>query len=88
MQSQEEVERICYDNVLAQAERHMEGAGVRTSGRCRECAHCAWGSDHLDVSKWIRDKLVDTVGICEADDGPYIVELDSEHGDECWEEAL
>lgn len=87
MQSQAEVESICYDNVLREAERHMEEEPPK-SGRCRQCRHCVWGLGHVDVSPENQRMVEDKLGICTYEDGdPYIVELDSEHDEGCWEEA-
>lgn len=86
MQTQEEVQGICYDAILAQADRHMdEGEAVRC-GTCRECAHCMWGLDHMDVESTLAEGLVELVGICDGGMTPCIVELDSEHDEGCWEE--
>lgn len=88
MQTQQEVESICYDAILAQAERHMQEVEGEPSpcGRCRDCAYCSWGIDHVDVGAPLADMLVDSVGICDYEMTPRIVELDSEHDEGCWEE--
>ena len=86
MQTQEEVERICYDVVLAQAERHMDEGEPRTCGTCRDCSHCTWGIDHMDVSAALAEVLAGSVGICDGGESLCIVELDSEHDEGCWEE--
>lgn len=87
MQTREEVESICYDAILAQAERHMEEGEPRLCGKCRDCAHCHWGGNHMDVSVPLAVALVWLVGICDRDPSLLIVELDSEHDEGCWEEA-
>ena len=88
MQTQEEVERICYDAVLEQAERHMQEVEPRSCGTCRDCAHCVWGIDHVDVGASLAEVLAESVGICDGGMTPCIVELDSEHDEGCWEERI
>lgn len=87
MQTQEEVQGICYDAVLAQAERHMEEREPMLRGKCRDCAYCRWGIDHVDVSAPLAEVLEESVGICDGGMSLCIVELDSEHDEGCWEEA-
>lgn len=88
MQTREEVESICYDAILAQAERHMEETEPRSCGMCRECAHCNWGIDHVDVSAPLAEVLAESVGICDGGMPLCIVDLDSEHDEGCWEERI
>ena len=90
MQTREEVESICYDAILAQAERHMQEVEGEPSpcGRCRDCAHCHWGIDHIDVSAPLAEVLEESVGICDGGTPLCIVELDSEHDEGCWEERV
>lgn len=84
MQTQQEVESICYSNILAQAERHMGLIEPRTSGTCRDCVYCVWGTDHVDAGACLTKMLVDSVGICTESDSPCMVELDIEHDEGCW----
>lgn len=87
MQTQEEVQSICYDAILAQAERHMQEGEPRSCGKCRDCAHCLWGIAHVDVGAYLAEILAGSVGICVCGTPPCIVDLDSEHDEGCWEEA-
>lgn len=86
MQTQEEVQGICYDAILAQAERHMNEGEPMLCGTCRDCAHCHWGIDHVDVGAPLAEVLAESVGICDGGTSLCIVELDSEHDEGCWEE--
>ena len=79
MQTQEEVECLCYQNVLDEAEEHMNPKG----GVCRDCASC-----HRYVFDAAPNELADELnvnyGICTYDE-VKLVNLDEFHlWEDCW----
>lgn len=84
MQTNDQVQSICYQNVLAEAERHM--SDHPEGGMCRDCANCVQRC--FDAApRSIADELTTRYGIC-SESSPYLVELDEWHDwDECWMEA-
>lgn len=85
MQTQEEAERVAYQNVLAEAERHMNGESV-TGGKCWQCDHFHEIQASDDLPPGLARQL-GFCGACVADGTLTIVDRSEEHSaDECWEE--
>ena len=86
MQTQEQAERVAYQNVLDEAERHMS-AQEPCGGKCWQCDnyHEIQVSDELPNAL---ARMLDFCGACVADDGCVtIVDRSEWHSvDECWEE--
>ena len=86
MQTQEEAERVAYQNVLAEAERHMAEGEEPSGGKCWECDnfHEIQASDELSPGL---ARQLDFCGACVADGTLTIVDRSEWHSaDECWEE--
>lgn len=85
MQSQAEIERTCYANELAEAERHMEPPHER-GGICGTCANCLPNCFDMVDDEALRDELVACYGICQCPgEDPMVVPLRAWHEwDECW----
>lgn len=82
----QDVERVCCQNDLAAAERHMnEGEEHPCGGECRFCSHCVMCCFD-EAAPSIKDTLNAEYGICrEAPDEPFIVPLDQWHDwEDCW----
>ena len=71
MQSQAEAERVAYQNVLAEAERHMEEAPVER--RCVNCAYFRELGGTLGLSVEVEHAL-SFCGSCEWDGTPFVVD--------------
>ena len=85
MQAQEEAERVAYQNVLAEAERHMAAQDSRCGGKCWECDHFheIQKSDELPNAL---ARMLDFCGACVVDGCVTIVDRSEWHSeDECWE---
>ena len=87
MQTQEEAERVAYQNVLSEAERHADELyGEPSGGKCWQCDnyHEIQASDELPNAL---ARMLNFCGACVVDDCVTIVDRSEWHSaDECWEE--
>lgn len=78
------VEGICEANVLAAAERHLNGP----CGTCHTCAHgysCEHSEEMTGVDEAYLREFEETYLVCLSDPhGPCVVRRDEVH-DDCWE---
>lgn len=84
MQTDEEVQRICYQNVLDEADRVMSSHPI--GGRCEDCANFRSVKFDAIVPRDLRDEFNSRYGICvESSDEPFPVERDEWHDwEDCW----
>ena len=85
MQSQAEAEAVAYQNVLAEAERHMADGREPSGGKCWECDHFheIQKSDELPNAL---ARMLDFCGACVVDGCVTIVDRGEWHSwEECWE---
>lgn len=77
-----DVEGLCYDNVLRQAERAFNGMPHPEGGRCRDCVN--FRGDCLRALA--SEDGFEGYGICmDCEEDPQIVPADEWHDwDECW----